>query len=224
MDVSFRPGLCCRRSQLAVLIAAACALAGCRIQRGGGGAPSIEEDVAATPRAAGSGGAATAHEDADEPAPLDAGVGRGSAAGASGRPAQQPAAPSGNAGTTSAGRDAGTRPASAPPSGSTSECGATADIAVCNPVSNTGCAAELGMQCDVDLVAPELTGTCVFSSPAPDGGTCLNIPPTESCPAGQTCVDFRECRKVCLCDSDCDAGDCCADELGDQGWKTCRKC
>ena len=94
----------------------------------------------------------------------------------------------------------------------------------CNPITNEGCARELGMQCDVDLASSDPRGVCVFSAPAPAGSPCLNLPPTESCPAGQTCVDFSECRKVCLCDDDCDAGDCCKTALGSSGYKTCGDC
>ncbi|MET0386978.1 MAG: hypothetical protein ABW321_13515 [Polyangiales bacterium] len=142
-----------------------------------------------------------------------------SPAGAASRPG------TGNAGAASGGiTDAGVPPGRAPTQPGAASCGQTADIPVCNPITNRGCAGELGMQCDVDLLAGELAGQCVFSAPPPDGGTCLNIPPTESCPAGSTCVDFSECRKLCLCDDDCGAGECCAEDLGAQGFKVCSPC
>jgi len=102
-------------------------------------------------------------------------------------------------------------------------CRAETMIEGCNPITNSGCAAELGMQCDVDLFAPTLGGVCVFSAPAPTPDACLAIPPTQTCPAKQTCVEGA-CRTVCLCDADCGAGSCCTDLLGEQGFKTCSKC
>lgn len=112
----------------------------------------------------------------------------------------------------------------APPSGGPGVCNASGAIEVCNPIKDTGCSPELGMQCDVDLQATVLQGQCVFKAPLPDGGTCLNIPPTETCPPGQTCVDFGECRRVCLCNSDCEPGDCCTVPLGELGFRTCSPC
>lgn len=115
-------------------------------------------------------------------------------------------------------------PAADQPSGAAGVCGSSRAIEVCDPIKDTGCSPELGMQCDVDLQASVLQGQCVFKAPQTDGGTCLNIPPTESCPPGQTCVDFGECRTVCLCNSDCDPGDCCTMPLGELGFRTCRPC
>jgi hypothetical protein len=114
--------------------------------------------------------------------------------------------------------------ANMPPADGGAQCGRTLSIEICNPITNMGCTQGLGMQCDVNLLASTLQGQCVFSAPAVDGGTCLNIPPTETCPPRHTCVDFNECRKVCLCDTDCDPGDCCSVPLGEQGFKTCRPC
>jgi hypothetical protein len=113
--------------------------------------------------------------------------------------------------------------ASTPPDAAAS-CGRTLEIENCNPITNSGCSREIGMQCDVDLLASTLRGQCVFSAPPTDAGTCLNIPPTETCPPRHTCVDFNECRKVCLCDTDCDPGDCCNVLLANQGFKTCKPC
>lgn len=105
-----------------------------------------------------------------------------------------------------------------------SSCGRTLIIDMCNPITNSGCSKQLGMQCDVDLLADTLRGQCVFSAPPPDAGSCLNIPPTETCPPRHTCVEFNQCRKLCLCDTDCDPGDCCNVPLGEQGFKTCTPC
>jgi hypothetical protein len=80
------------------------------------------------------------------------------------------------------------------------------------------------MHCDVDLLGETLSGMCVFSTAQPEGGPCINIPPTESCPPGLTCIDGNECKEVCLCDSDCEPGNCCTTPLGDRGFKTCSKC
>jgi hypothetical protein len=94
-------------------------------------------------------------------------------------------------------------------------------IQVCDPIANTGCPAELGLQCDVDLLATTPTGACVFSAPPPDPNSCLAIFPTESCPPGSTCVEGA-CLKVCLCDSDCDAAERCDLPLAASGFKGCR--
>jgi len=100
-------------------------------------------------------------------------------------------------------------------------CGRT--IPVCDPIRKTGCPTELQMQCDVDLLATTPTGICVFSAPSPDPNACLNIPPTESCPAGQTCVDAK-CHTICLCDSECESGSCCNKAVSAGGFKLCSPC
>jgi hypothetical protein len=99
-------------------------------------------------------------------------------------------------------------------------CSKRNQIEVCDPISNTGCSAELGTQCDVDLLAGALIGMCVWSSPPPDPSSCLAIFPTQSCPAQSTCVEGK-CLKICLCDSDCDAAERCAMPLGASGFKAC---
>jgi hypothetical protein len=215
------------------LIVGTGAWSGCRIQRGG----SAPEEPAVAPPRAGEGGGPqagpaveTAAEPQSTPPPSSASVSAQS-------PASPPAAqggdsskPSMDAGvappTRAASAGASPRPAgsSAAQSGVADGCRRTVSRDGCNPITNEGCAQELGLQCDVDLASTELRGVCVFSAPSPDGSTCLNLPPTESCPPGQTCVDFSECRKVCLCDDDCDAGDCCASALGSSGFKTCGDC
>ena len=100
-------------------------------------------------------------------------------------------------------------------------CGQT--IAVCDPIRKTGCVKELQLQCDVDLLAATPTGVCVFYAPSADPNSCLNILPTESCPAGQTCVDAK-CHTICLCDSDCEPNKCCNKPVGAGGLKVCVEC
>jgi hypothetical protein len=100
-------------------------------------------------------------------------------------------------------------------------CGQT--IADCDPIRKTGCLIELQMQCDVDLLAATPTGVCVFSAPSPDPNSCLNIPPTETCPAGGTCVEAK-CHTICLCDSECEPGKCCSEPVGVGGFKVCAEC
>ena len=218
---------------MAAVVVGLCAWSGCRIQRGGG-AP---EEPAVPAARAGDGGAPQAGpmaEAAAEPASASppstdapSGGSSGSVAAAQGGASSKAPMDAGVALPTTA-ASAGASPRAA---GSTAAqptaadgCGRTVSKDGCNPITNEGCAQELGMQCDVDLASNDLRGVCVFSAPAPDGSTCLNIPPTESCPAGQTCVDFSECRKLCLCADDCDAGDCCNDALGSSGFKTCSSC
>ena len=95
----------------------------------------------------------------------------------------------------------------------------------CNPVTNEGCAASLAMQCAVNFAAT-LTGYCIFFSGGPPptlGGACLNTGVTESCPGTATCV-VDTCRKLCLCDTDCEAEQCCTDPLDSTGFKVCGDC
>jgi hypothetical protein len=144
-------------------------------------------------------------------------------------PARPPAS-TGAAGATSkpttasqasaAGKTAGATPARRP---AADGCGAMREISGCDPMSNQGCLPELGMQCDVDLLADTPAGVCVFSAPPPSPDSCLNIPPTESCPPQTTCVG-TSCAKICLCDTDCEAGDCCTTPVGGGGFKACGAC
>jgi hypothetical protein len=94
----------------------------------------------------------------------------------------------------------------------------------CNPVTNEGCPASLMMQCAVNHAAV-LTGYCIFFSGPPPafGDACLNTVVTESCPPTSTCVVDR-CRELCFCDSDCEAGQCCAEPLEATGFKVCGDC
>ncbi|MGD8862209.1 MAG: hypothetical protein PVI30_19510 [Myxococcales bacterium] len=96
------------------------------------------------------------------------------------------------------------------------------EVAVCNPVTNVGCQASLQMQCAVDLLAPGLAGYCIFRG-LYDGGTCFNSGVTEDCPPTQTCYG-GECRKLCFCDADCNAGQCCSLRVGNYGFGACGDC
>lgn len=201
-----------RARYLGIVLACVGVLSGCRINRGGSGPLPIEDrpfdagQPETTPPAT---PAAPAMDSSPVVDALDAGA------------SDSGLAPAEDAGSAIA----PTPDAAAPPDADDNAgCGKALKVDGCNPIANTGCAAELGMQCDVDLLASTLSGLCVFSAPPPDGGACLNIPPTESCPPGHTCVDFSECKKLCACDSDCDAGDCCSERLGDHGFKTCSPC
>lgn len=93
------------------------------------------------------------------------------------------------------------------------------DVQVCNPVTNEGCPEP--MQCAVDLASDVLTGYCIFNGPV--GVGCFNSGVTESCPPKSTCFDF-ECRTLCFCDDDCEAGECCVDRVGTLGFKACGAC
>jgi hypothetical protein len=95
----------------------------------------------------------------------------------------------------------------------------TPEVQVCNPVTNDGCLEP--MQCAVDLASDVLTGYCIFNGPV--GVGCFNSGVTESCPPKSTCFDF-ECRTLCFCDDDCDAGQCCVDPIGTLGFKACGAC
>jgi hypothetical protein len=104
----------------------------------------------------------------------------------------------------------------------TDDAGATScspEVQLCNPVTNEGCPPS--MQCAVDLAWDVLAGYCIFSSPPMPG--CFNSGVTESCPPSQTCFDF-ECRTLCFCDADCDAGQCCKEPIGTLGFKVCGDC
>lgn len=102
-------------------------------------------------------------------------------------------------------------------------CGA--QIAVCDPIANTGCEATLPRQrCEIDLTAGELSGVCVIAATPSEDGGCISSPPVSTCPVSYTCLDLEDCRKICLCDSQCESGQCCVTPIGDQGFKTCGEC
>lgn len=98
------------------------------------------------------------------------------------------------------------------------------DVAVCDPIANTGCSETLSMRCAPDLAAPRLAGYCTFDGPIPDSGIeCLNTVVTESCPPTTTCHE-GECRTLCFCDADCGKGQCCSEPLGEYGFAVCAPC
>lgn len=100
---------------------------------------------------------------------------------------------------------------------------------VCNPVTNEFFVAECGpsfnQQCGIDQFSM-LVGYCVFASetPATLGGACFNSGVTESCPPTSTCSADGICRKICLCDADCVAGQCCTEPVGATGFSMCGDC
>lgn len=166
---------------------------------GGGGEPS------SPPQPSDDGGPAAMFDASEPRAGSDAGNGSGSATGS---------------GSDASTMDDPTQPSDQP-------IGVACDakpMGVCNPLTNEGCAPELSQQCAVDLAAPNLAGYCIFSAPL-DGGAvaCLNTGLTESCPPTETCFG-GECRRYCLCDDQCDAGQCCTDPIGTQGFKVCGDC
>lgn len=183
-----------------ILVLVALGSAGCRFGGGSGFAAEIDASGDAGPEALvpssemnGSAGPAV-------PSTPSVPTVERSGSGAGGSPARQLAAAGANA-----------------PDGN---CAGKRTVQVCDPIANTGCATELGMQCDVDVFATTLAGVCVFNAPPADESACLNIPPTESCPAQMTCVE-EACAKICLCDADCDGGERCTKPVGSGGFKVC---
>lgn len=99
-----------------------------------------------------------------------------------------------------------------------------AAIAVCDPIQNIGCPSGLSMQCAIDYAA-RLTGYCIYNAPPALGmsGECLNTGITESCPPQFTCFAER-CAKICLCDAECGAGQCCSQPIDRTGFSVCSDC
>ena len=97
-------------------------------------------------------------------------------------------------------------------------------IAICDPIKNIGCPSGVSMQCAIDYAAT-LTGYCIYNAPPALGmsGECLNTGITESCPAQFTCFSER-CAKICLCDAECDAGQCCSQPIQGTGFSVCGDC
>lgn len=175
-------------------------------------------------------------------------AGPGASGEAGGTAGDEDVAGQGSAATT----DALPSSSSGGSAGAESVLGCDAEIDGCNPVRNEGCPAELEMQCAIDLAA-KATGYCIFSAPesgnagmgtagTPAGVGAMPVPPaaspsttttsttacfnsgvTESCEPKSTCYS-GECRTICLCDADCDAGGCCSDPVGDTGFKVCGAC
>jgi hypothetical protein len=99
---------------------------------------------------------------------------------------------------------------------------AASSVATCDPVHNAGCNAL--EQCDVNPTqTSKPTGRCVFNGGGTDAGSCSISFVSESCPPKSTCVGGA-CRQLCACDTDCNAGDCCTDATGPQGFLLCHPC
>ena len=100
---------------------------------------------------------------------------------------------------------------------------------VCSPVTNeffvADCGPAFNQQCAIDQFST-LVGYCIFTSatPAQLGGACFNSGVTESCPATSTCSADGICRKICLCDADCPAMQCCTEPVGTTGFSVCEPC
>lgn len=92
------------------------------------------------------------------------------------------------------------------------------DIAVCDPIKSSVCSGAVNMYCTVEYTA-HLTGACVFYAP-PTGPDCLNALGTETCDPTFTCFGPK-CRKICLCDSDCEAGHRCDEPIPNTGFSVC---
>lgn len=100
---------------------------------------------------------------------------------------------------------------------------------ICDPVHNIGCLVPFSF-CDIDPTQAVIAGRCVFpfatAAPAADGGaSCVSDATTETCLPTSTCVN-KTCRKLCYCDGDCAAGQCCAEPApGSAGaFKLCKPC
>lgn len=100
--------------------------------------------------------------------------------------------------------------------------------AICDPVKNLGCLVPFS-SCDIDTMQVVATGRCVFpwtsTPPAADAGSCYVDATTDTCAATSTCVNGT-CRKLCYCDSDCEAGECCSEPAPgpSTAFKLCKPC
>jgi len=210
------------------LLAGLHVLGGCAFERTPARSPFADASSRvpdASDSAAGSAHGASGSATGRDPAARDG----GSSSGQAGAGAAPSAGASGASGTGAAGTGAGGdaddpgRPDASLDAHVSSGC-AHPDVATCNPVTNQGCLAELQQQCAADLLSATLAGYCIFSAPAPaPDGSCLNTGVTESCPPTQACVEGL-CRILCFCDDDCEEGRCCADPVGDLGFKACGDC
>ena len=112
------------------------------------------------------------------------------------------------------------------PTGDAGEGGACtppASVAVCDPVTNTGCVL---LQCDVDTTMSTATGVCVLASIAPlaESAACTQAMGSTPCEPDLTCFG-GSCRRLCFCDSDCmGGGECCNDSYAPTGFKLCAAC
>lgn len=91
----------------------------------------------------------------------------------------------------------------------------------CDPVGGAGC--PVLQQCDIDTtVLPAATGHCVFTT-MDDAGTCNFTILSESCPSQSTCV-AGACKRICYCNADCSAGECCGGTPPGAGFNYCTPC
>ena len=98
---------------------------------------------------------------------------------------------------------------------------------ICDPVKNVGCLVPVSF-CDIDSTQVVAAGRCVFPwtmSPVPAPPACFVDPVTDTCMPTSTCVNGT-CRKLCYCDTDCQAGECCTEPApGPSGaFKLCEPC
>jgi hypothetical protein len=128
----------------------------------------------------------------------------------------------------SAGKEAGTAGSEGGISPTPGGCQPATVPAICDPVKNLGCLVPFS-SCDIDTTQVIATGRCVFpwsSAPPPvDAGSCFEDTTTDTCAATSTCVNGT-CRKLCYCDSDCEAGECCSEPAPgpSTAFKLCKPC
>ena len=95
----------------------------------------------------------------------------------------------------------------------------------CDPTKEDNeCPTAATMKCFVDFQKSAPTGYCAFYTPPRSGsGPCLTVVGvTDSCLPGHYCYN-QVCRKLCLCNDDCLAGECCTEAIGG-GFKLCADC
>jgi len=113
-----------------------------------------------------------------------------------------------------------------------SSCQPATPPAICDPVKNIGCLVPFSF-CDIDQMQAVASGRCVFpwtSNPPPlaprdAGSSCYVDATTDTCVATSTCV-HGSCRKLCYCDSDCGAGECCTELApgSSSAFRLCKPC
>jgi hypothetical protein len=112
-----------------------------------------------------------------------------------------------------------------PPTPGACQAPATAP-AICDPVKNFGCLVPFSF-CDIDTAQAIASGRCVFpwSTMMPPPNGCFTDATTETCMPMSTCVNGT-CKKLCYCDSDCGAGECCTEPApgASKVFKLCKAC
>lgn len=132
--------------------------------------------------------------------------------------------------TSDAGTDAAAKQSNPPIAGNDdesdiAECDRPLVAGDCDPTKEDNeCPTAATMKCFVDFQKATPTGYCAFYTPPLSGSDpCLNvIGVTDSCLPGHYCHN-QVCRKLCLCDDDCLAGECCTEPIGG-GFKLCADC